>query len=100
MCFHLPWRHIRQSLFGIVHIFQDILNGRFQIESLNQSRFMQRQSVAHTAHFNAFRLHAHTQLGMLADAALDYIRDVFQSWSEIFESAEEMEINVIHGKKH
>ena len=52
---------------------------------------MQRQSVAHTSHFNAFRLHSHTQFGMFADSPFDDIRDVFQGRSEIFES--EIKIN-------
>ena len=47
---------------------------------------MQGEGVAHAAHLDALGLHAHAQLGVVADPALDDVRNVLQRLGEVLES--------------
>lgn len=49
------------------------LDGRFQIERLDQGRLVQRQRVAHASHFDPFGRHADPEFGMFPDASVDYV---------------------------
>ena len=46
----------------VLTVFQLELNGRLQIESLNEGRLVKCQSVANTTHVDALRIHSYSQL--------------------------------------
>ena len=66
-----------QPCLGCFIVLEQELNGRLEVECLDERCLVQGQGVAHAAGLNALRLHAHAQLGMIpigGDLSLFWLR--------------------------